>query len=310
MTNPALSLSAHTGYLSDREIDNHISAAQTAQQIDVTDDDGTERTVYTNSPDGEAALEILYTAFLPLLHKAARGSSVLDYEDALMIATEEFFSVVRRYEVGSALPFTAGLATILSRKLGDVGRTSGLIVVRENAAARYRQLMDTVAWDLNAAYGLVVKGHREGTGENRGFTPDTFLSVDRAIGVETLDGPDINETDTTSRGSFSNSSSYTSREGYMGDATPGPEEETVQAETVRALFTLVSDQQESILRLVYGFCDLPTENVRYANGYKTGELLSDRQVAGALGMTTPTVNRRRNESLRVMHAALELVDGE
>ena len=306
MTNP-LSLSAHAGYLADPEIDALLRTVQADVAVDITDDDGTERTVYLRTPESEDAQERLLGAFSPLLHKAARGSSVLDFDDALMVATEEFLSVCRRYEIGSALPFKAGLATILSRKLGDVGRTSGLVVVKENAAARYRQLMDSVEWDLTAAYALVRRGHAEGTGENRGFTPDTFLAVDRAIAVESLDVT-LGERDNSLRVSNQGTGRLSASEGYLADAAPSPEDETVQAETVRWLLGLVTDRQEQILRLRYGFCDLPTENSRLAHGYRTGEVLSDRQVADVTGSSTPTVQRQKAAALATMRDALEEVE--
>lgn len=306
MTNAALSLPAHAGYLDNHEIHRLIALVQTDYPQDVTDADGTERTVYRTTPESEDALVRLHNAFLPLLHKAARGSSVLEYDDALMIAVEEFISTVRRYELDSALPFTAGLSTILIRKLGDVGRTSGLIVVKENAAARYRQLMDSVDWDLNAAYDLVVSGYRDGTGTHKGFTPDTFLSVHRAVGVESLDvsASEAMGSSNTSAG-ISDQSKYRN---YIADPTPSPEDLTVQAELVRWLFTLIASRQEQILRLRYGFCDLATENIRLRHGYRTGEILSDRQVAQVVGSTTPTVNRQRSEALTAMRDALEEVE--
>lgn len=292
----ALALSAHTGYIEDNAVINRlITTAQHVPTTQVTDEDGEERTVYGTTPEADDALAQLTTAFLPLLHKVARTSKVLDEDDALAVCLEEFISCIRRYEVGSALQFKQALRTILLRKIGDVGRTSGLIVVKENVAARYRQLMDRHDWDLEAAY-------QECKTSNNGFDPDTFLKVHNSIGVDSLDA---SQGGTRFTGSEDSSRSTSKHEEYLADPEPNPEDITVQTETVRWLFTLVDDEAEKILRLAYGFDDLATENSRLAKGYRAdGSPMSDREVAHVLGKSTPTVNRRRNAALGVMREAL------
>ena len=291
----SLSVTTHDGYLSDQETDRLIRIAQAVPFFIETE-------TYGTTPEADEAMEQLTRAFLPLIHKVARTSTVLDPEDALMTCLEEFISCVRRYEVGSALPFKAGLRTILTRRIGDVGRTSGPIVVKENAAARYRQIMDRHDWNLEAAYA-------ECKTDSNGFTPDTFLAVHNALRVDSLDVT-TDQNDSSSRVSTGGGSGYSQYEEHLADNSPTPEAITVQTETVRHLFTLVPSSQESILRLSYGFADLATENARLAAGFRAdGSPLSDREVAQVLGMRTPTVNRHRNAALDVMRADLE-ADGE
>ena len=308
MTVAALSLNSHEAYLTDSEVDSFCLIAQdvpiTYRTETVTDDDGTERqveiTVYGTTPEADDALAALTKAFLPLIHKVARTSRVLKEDDALMVCLEEFISVIRRYEVGSALPLKAGLRTILLRKMGDTGRTDGLIVVRENVAARYRQLMDKHEWNLEAAYA-------ECRDTPNGFDPDTFLKVHNSLGWDSLDvsaSGDVHDgaaSGTSTSGIADQSQHRTS----LADPEPGPEAITVQAETIRYLFDLVPGEQEAILRLSYGFTDLATENARMAKGYRAdGSPMSDREVAHVLGMTTPTVGRHRNAALSTMRDAL------
>lgn len=305
MTVAALSLNSHEAYLTDSEVDAFCLIAQdvpiTYRTETVTDDDGTERqveiTVYGTTPEADDALAALTKAFLPLIHKVARTSRVLKEDDALMVCLEEFISVIRRYEVGSALPLKAGLRTILLRKMGDTGRTDGLIVVRENVAARYRQLMDKHEWNLEAAYA-------ECRDTPNGFDPDTFLKVHNSLGVDSLDVSAADDPN-NSGPSTSGISDQSQHRSYLADPDPSPEAITVQAETIRYLFDLVPDEQEAILRLSYGFTDLATENARMAKGYRAdGSPMSDREVAHVLGMTTPTVGRRRNAALSTMRDAL------
>src|SRR4051794_9684432 len=207
----ALDLAAHESYLSDTEVDALLRIAQSVSYDIDTD-------VYGTSPEADAALEKLTQAFLPVIHKVARTSTVLDFEEALMTCLEEFISVVRRYEVGSALPFKAGLRTVLQRKIGDVGRTSGLIVVKENAAARYRQLMDRHDWNLEAAYADCKAGQ---------FTPDTFLAVHRALsGPDSLDVT-VTDNDRSSRVSGLPGTGYSHYEAELADPEPSPEVQTV-----------------------------------------------------------------------------------
>lgn len=287
---PKLAVSAHDAYLTEAETDVLIRVAQ-AVPFDL------DTETYGTTPEADDALERLTRAFLPLVHKVARTSTVLDEEDALMTCLEEFIRVVRIYEVGSALPFKAGLRTILTRRIGDVGRTSGLIVVKENAAARYRQIMDRHDWNLEAAY-------RECQTSTNGFAPETFLAVHNALGVDSLDVT-VGDTDRTARTSGGGTADSSQHEGHLADPEPSPEDQTVQAETVRYLLEQVPADQEQIVRLAYGFTDLATENARLAAGFRAdGSPMPDREVAQVLGMRTPTVNRHRNAALQTMRDAL------
>ena len=292
---PALAVSAHEGYLSDSEIARLVTIAQSVPTVIDTDADGGERVIYMNTPEADDALSRLTNAFLPVLNSVAGSSTALPYEDAFMIVCEEFISYVRRFDLSSALPFKAPIRTILSRRLGDEGRTSGLIVVKENAAARYRQLMDRHDWNLEAAYADCKAGQ---------FAPETFLAVHRAIGVESLEAEHRNGGPSASA-SGDRVTTLATYEAELADPEPSPEAITVQAETIRYLFSLVPADREAILRLAYGFSDLATENSRLAAGFRAdGSPMSDREVAQVLGMRTPTVNRHRNEALAVMRDAL------
>ena len=154
--------------------------------------------------------------------------------------------------------------------------------------------MDKHEWNLEAAYA-------ECRDTPNGFDPDTFLKVHNSLGVDSLDVSAADgETNPTS-----GIADQSQHRAALTDPDPSPEAITVQAETIRYLFDLVPGEQEAILRLAYGFTDLATENARMAKGFRAdGSPMSDREVAHVMGMTTPTVGRRRNDALKTMQAAL------
>jgi DNA-directed RNA polymerase specialized sigma subunit len=298
MTVNPLDLAAHRGYITDEgELARLVAAAQhvptSIRTETVTDDNGVAQTVavtfYGTNADAEAALEQLVNAFLPVLHSVAHTSRVLDFDDALMICVESFVSYIRTFDLSSVLPFKAPIRTILSRRLGDTGRASGIIPISPSVHARYRQLMDRHAWNAVDAY-------RECVETVNALDPDTFLKVSRVIGVDSLDQALLNDDGDDGTPRF---------EAALADPEPNPEDVTVQAELVRWLFSLVDSDAEQILRLAYGFDDLATENARLAHGYRAdGTVLSDREVGHIVGLARLTVGRRRNAALGVMRAAL------
>lgn len=293
--NASLALSAHTDYLSDDDQRTLISAAQDVPTAVETDEQG-ERVVYGTTPAADRALTALTEAFLPVIHKVARTSKVLDFEDALAVCLEEFVTSVRRYNLSSGLPFAATISTILRFRISDTDRTSDLIVVRENVAARYWQLVHKHDGDVLAAY-------EECRTTSNGFAPATFLAVHYAIAsLDSLDG--------TSGDSDRAEGQNHTHEAALADPSPSPEDLALNADLVRWLFTLVPDREEQILRLRFGFSDLATENLRLAAGFRADVsdlVMSDKEVAQVLGSTTPTVNRLKRRALDTMRAAMEEV---
>lgn len=296
----ALSYDAATEFLSVDAQLRLIAAAQDVPTEVIAEADGTERVVYGKTPASEAAMEQLTTAFLPLLRKIARSSKVLDEDDAFGLVLVEFVQVVRRHDLTLGIGLAPVLSTVLRYAISDADRTSDLIVVRENVAARYFRLLHKHEGNVEAAYA-------ECRDTANGFDPATFLAVHRAIGApDSLDAAGVNGWE----GGVAGGALLTEgTEAALADRTPGPEETAVQADLVRWLFTLVEDRAESVLRLRYGFTDLATENLRLAAGFRTGEDLSDAQVAVATHLTRPTVQREKAKALATMRAALQgLVD--
>lgn len=263
------------------------------QDVPVTvtaEEDGAERVTYGVTRASELALERLTTAFIPAIRKACRSAKVLDEEDAFSIALTEFVAAVRRYDLGSDVPFSATISTILRYALSDADRTSDIIVIKENVAARYWRLMHKHDHDLQAAYA-------ECRDTSNGFDPATFLAVHRALSVDSMDALLSVDSD-----AFAASNIHRDL---------GPEASLVEADLVSWLFTRVDDRQETVLRLRYGFCDLATENLLVDSGFHVGEVLTDIAVAEVAGLGRATVQREKAKGLSAMREALvELIEEE
>lgn len=267
-----------------------LAAQAVPASVDTDPETGEERVTYGTTPAADAALERLTTAFLPALHKAARSVTVLDRDEAFSVALEAFLVAVREYDVDSERPFAAEVPTRLLRAVKRAERTSDVIVIKENVAAVYGRLMREHDGDTLAAYAACKR-------EESGLAAATFLAIHNVLGgLGSLD-VSVDSEDTPAAYRI---------EGSLGDEIAARDYDHVVDEAlVRYLFGLVTDEEEAILRLAYGFFDSATETVRLAAGYRIGELLSDAQIAGALGLSRPTTNRRRLAALALMREVLE-----
>lgn len=285
----AIPATEHLSVEDQREL---IAAAQDVP-VEVVEVDGEERVLYGKTPASELALERLTTSFVAAIRKAAATARVMDKDDAFALCLAEFVAAVRRYDLTSTVPFSATIGTILLRAVSDASRTSDLITVRENVAARYWRLMHKHDFDVQAAYA-------ECRDTANGFDPMTFLSVHRAMAtVETIEPLTPGDGETAS-------AAY-----LVADHRPDPEALAVEADLVTWLFSLVGNREETVLRLRYGFRDEATEKVLVNFGLHLGTVLSDVQVAEVTGIARSTVSRLGAGSLAAMRGALQrLVDEE
>lgn len=286
-----------------------ILAAQDVPLDITTDDDGAEVLVYGKTPESEVALDTLTRAFMPTIRKSAGLSKMLDADtDALGVVLVEFIEAVRRYDTTSSVPFSATISTILQRRVSDTDRTSDLITVKENVAARYWRLMHKHGMDVASAYA-------ECATTSNGFDPQTFLAVHRAIGVESIDvtfGAD-DRSYTVSHGGAANTSKV---EGFLG-ATGSSDfaDQLADRDLVRWLLDPASPdtenitpRQSSICRAAYGFSDLATENLMVEHNLRPGDIQPDLALSGVFGGSRPGIQRERKAALVLMaakHAAAE-----
>lgn len=264
----------------------HIAAAQEVP-VHVLEIEGEERLIYGTTPTSEAALDVLTGAFMPAIEKAARASRVLDEGDALSVALLEFVEAVRDFDLEAPLPFSATIATRLRYAVLRADRANDLVRVKDNVAAVYWRLIHKHDGDFAAAY-------EEVKATDNGLAPATFMAVHNVIGgIDSLDPVLCTEDD-----------DHGPRHA-LASAVGSHEDRLTDRDEVEWLFTLVSDRQEAILRLAYGFSDAATEEIRLAKGYAIGEIMTDAQTAHALDLTRPTAQRERTRALATMREALE-----
>lgn len=258
--------------------------------------------LFGRTPAVEAAEERLVMAFLPAMKRAARNSKVQELDDALGNVLEEFLRAVRSFNTADPLPFRSVVSRIITRHVSDTDRTSGTIRIPEKPGAIYWRLMHSHGHDVESAY----RACRETA---TGIAPMSFLAIHHAMEGsismnwvdEDGDQDKWSDRDAGQHRLHSVMSAQMANQPYV----PGPEERAVEQHLISWLFTLVTSTQQSILRLIYGFLDAPTEAIRLAAGYKTGQDLDDGQAAHALDMTRPTVQRQKAKALTTMREAMQ-----
>lgn len=282
-----VSATSATEFLSVTEQTALIAAVQ---DVPVTLDevDGVEVVRYGSTAASEDAFARLYAAFTPALEKASRASKVMDADDALAVAYAEFAEAVRDFDPSAPLPFSATIATRLRYAVLRADRANDVVVVKDNVAAVYWRLIHKHEGDFAAAYEEVR------TTAN-GLAPSTFLAVHHVIGgIDSLD-PMLRAEDGETGARHSLATSI------------GSHEERIATEAeAEWLLSLVTDEEETICRLAYGFRDLATEKIRVDAGFKGGEILTDVEISGtSVPLGRATIQRRRKSALDTMRAALE-----
>jgi RNA polymerase sigma factor (sigma-70 family) len=288
-------------FLSDADQRRLIATAQDVPCSVEVDEDGTERTVFGYDPAAEAAMAELIGRFSGMIRNVARMSKVLDYDDAESACYERFIRAVREYDLDSEVPFSRDIRTVLRRHMIDENWSADIVRVKIDVATRYSRIMKKHDGDVLAAY-------EECKTTPNGFDPATFLAAHYAISTKTksFDEPRRTDEGEVEEGivrdeTVDHGSALASREEPF-DAV------VARRELVAWLFTKVSDYERTLLKLRYGFDDLATENIRSAAGFRTDRddlVMSDREVAQALGKTTPTIQRHRSAAERTMRTALD-----
>lgn len=281
-----------TEFLSVTEQTALIAIAQDVP-VEVVTIDGEDVTRYGKTAASESAMERLVLAFMPVIAKEARRSKVGDPDDAEATLLAEFVSTVHLHDVFSSVPFSATIGTILRRKISDTSRTSDLVTVKESVAVYYWRLIHKHDGDFAAAYAEVKT-----TSNN--LAPATFLAVHNIIGgIDSLD-PLLSAEDGDSGARHA-----------LAGAVSSHEDTVVTAEEVAWLLSLTTDEEQTILRLAYGFRDDATEILRVAAGFKIGEILTDVEISGtSVPLGRATINRRRLSGLATMRAAMETAFAE
>lgn len=274
---------------------NLVAIVRATETALVADDEGNSVTRYFPTPEQDAALTTLTEAYIQDIRRAARAAKKIDRDEAEGIALEKFVSLVR-----DASRTNERLAGFVSKAMVNAVRDAEM----DSTAVR---IPGTVLRRFNALVhgecgGDLDEAYRRSLANANGIDALTLLAVHRALYAESVE--------TALVGKDSEGSDYeveftdADNAVFAAASSPSPEEQVVAADTIAWLFSMVTEEQAQILRLHYGFTDTRSENQRLANGYQWDAPLSDAQIAPVLGLSRPTVNRRRTEGLQTMRDAL------
>lgn len=245
--------------------------------------------VQTGSPAADAAWARLTEAFAPAVRAAARSTKLKNNEeDAEATAWLAFSEAVMAYDLTADTPFHHIVPNVMRRAVRAQDRQdSAQASIPDVQVKRYFRAYNENGQDVAAAYRQCQADPTRWL-----LTGEAFAALHYAIhGSASMDAPSAHAAEAV---------------GGLGTYAD-PAEQFVTRDHVRWLLAQVSDRQELICRLKYGFEDLDTENlsVMLAKGYRPGDVLEDLQVADVLGMSRATVQRQRNDALKTMRAAEE-----
>ncbi|MGW5402673.1 hypothetical protein [Streptomyces sp. NPDC003952] len=255
--------------------------------------DGTEYVTYGVTPASEAAGERLMAAFAPAIRAAARRTKLKgNEEEAESVALEAFVRCVREYDLTADTPFHHIVPNVMRQAVALADREQYTVTIPETQVARYHRVMHASGNDASVALAAVTLDQQRWL-----LSREAFMAVHYAVsGSTSLDSATGEDYAHTTAGVAVFESALD---------VESPEDEVVTREYVRWLFAQVSDRQEGVCRLAYGFRDHNTENLRVMHGYREGEVLDDLQVADCLDMARSTVNRERLKALAAMRTAAE-----
>lgn len=253
-----------------------ITDAQNVPVEIVTDND-TVRAVYGSTPAAEAAMTTLYTAFLPAIRNAARKTTHPNgIEEAKSVATEAFFQAVRDFDLTLRTGFHQMLPGILKHAVALHDRTDHTVSVPGAAMARYWRLIHNHSGDAHAAYAAANNVNGDG------ISQAGFLAIHTLLTSTT----DIDALD-------------------LSDRLDGADPE----QAVAWMFAALDDaEKETILRLHFGFTDPATQDLRVDAGFRESARLSDREVGPIVGLSRPSVQRRREAALVEMRTAWDAAE--
>lgn len=240
-------------------------------EVRLTQDEERE-TIHAAKAGDEAAKIKLAYAYAPALRNAVtRYTDVLGQEDARMAAVIALLDSVATFDPDRYDRLAAVIAPALTNELGEQVASSAAVTVPHRTRTRFFGILRRADGDVHKAALLAPKYE---------MSRETFYAVLEAINAESMDAQH------GERDEFG---------GYERPAFPlwNPEDVYADAEDrilVEMAFGSVDDLETDICRLSYGF-----------SSYNP---VPDGQIAADLGMTRPTVQRRRAGALAKMRDSL------
>lgn len=224
--------------------------------------------------DADAYTRLLHAYGPTLRSHAAKAAKFTDTDDARSSALLAFAEVLASHDVEYGYE-NGRLASRLTPHLLNVldttkGEALSAFAVPSRTMKRYFGLMKAADGDVVAARALAPSSM---------MTVETFDSVHSAVMADSLEGLTTPDGDGPSR-DFVASPVY----------TVSPVVDVEDAILVDVAFRAVDDEEERVCRLAYGFTEYDPQ--------------PDAEVAHRMGLTRPTVQRRRTSALGKMRKAL------
>ena len=245
--------------------------------------------------DNDAWLS-LARAYGPTLRKqSGRAAKTLNKEDkayskeeAHDLALLAFTEVVMTHDLHSEVynaRIAGRLVTKLRETFGEAVSSSTVMTISKRHYTRYIGIMQQADQDIDAAYVIAQSAP--------GMDPATFLAIHRAV-----QGTSLDASGTTDDGSHIESAKVRPVVSLTDDSYIEAED----AVLIEAAFDAVSDEEERIISLHYGFRGVQRDEdgINYAQG----EVIPDAVIAKVVGSSQPTVNRKRAAGLAKMRKAL------
>lgn len=230
----------------------------------------------------EAAYEALVAQYAPALRAATRRfRELLGEDEAQSVAFLAFAETIAAHDPERSPRLAGALRPALSRALMDAA-TPGQLAVSPRRARQYVSCMGRAGGDVAKATALALEA---------GMTRETFADLHRALDVTSYDA-------TVGVGrvglrATADARVWDARRASDVSVTAPPRSLTEEAaDLVDVALGAVDGLEEKIVRLYYGFEE-------YDN-------VPDAEVAHRLGLTRPTVQRRREGALGKMRSALGL----
>lgn len=228
----------------------------------------------------------------------ARAATEDGRAEALAVARLAFVEAVLKHDPASGYRLSTLAYPAMAFAVIDAQQSSSGIGIGQGTLRRYFALMEKHDGDFQAAYEECRQG-------GVSMKPFTLIAVRRALyDVEDADellGEPSQQSSARSTGvdGVRGSDHYRDRD-YRYSSQP--EHEEIHYELVDHLFSLVTEEQQLILRLAYGFDDPASERLRLDNGYAAGDTLYNHQIAPLLGRARKTVKKLHDAAIETIRA--------
>jgi DNA-directed RNA polymerase specialized sigma subunit len=207
------------------------------------------------------------------------GTAAFDEEDARNTALVAFLETLQDHDATQGTRLAGLLPTRLTRALSDLYGSVMPFEIPERTLSRYYGILQAAEGDAEVAVEIAPEHH---------MTRETFRAVLAAVrGTGSLqEGDDL---DATHGARIDGAESL-----FGGGAETLADVE--DAILVEEAFRAVDDEEARIVELAYGF--------RGTEDYAAGDPVPDAAIAPVVGLTRPTVQRKRSGALGKMRKAL------